>query len=99
MTDTTPDTFLGDVDVREIDWVKPAGTPAMLTPIRVSIGNGADGLEVALATAATTPRAEVVRRRWALRWSRRAAPVVVVAYPIPGRGWKPAYVARRTTLL
>lgn len=82
--------FLGDADVQDIPWSKPSGAPAALQTERVLIGEGRDGLEVALATAERAPKVEDVRRLWSQRWGRRAAPVaLVVAYP-DGSGWKAA---------
>lgn len=82
--------FLGDMDVQDIPWSKPSGAPAALTTERVLIGEGRDGLEVALATAERAPKVDDVRRLWSQRWGRRAAPVtLVVAYP-DGTGWKAA---------
>ena len=77
--------FLGDADVREIPWTKPSGAPVSLTTDRVLIADGTDALEVAVASAATRPKVDEVRRLWASRWGRRAAPVVlVVAYLVNG---------------
>ncbi|WP_063834874.1 Eco57I restriction-modification methylase domain-containing protein [Streptomyces globisporus] len=84
------DTFLGDADVREIPWPKPSGAPAGLSTEQVLIADGTDALEVAIARAASRPKAEEVRRLWSLRWGRRAAPVVlVVGYEASGT-WKAA---------
>lgn len=53
-----------------------------LTPDRVLIGNGNDALEVAIASASARPKVDDVRRLWAARWNRRAAPVaLIVGYP------------------
>src|SRR5438552_920109 len=90
LSGVTAETFLGDTDTREIPWARPAGAPASLSPDRVHMAEGADGLEVALATAPSAPRTDEVRRLWNLRWNRRAAPVVlVVAYQANGT-WKAA---------
>ncbi|WP_435866544.1 Eco57I restriction-modification methylase domain-containing protein [Streptomyces yangpuensis] len=84
----TMDTFLEDVDVREIPWPKPSGAPAVLSTSQVLIADGTDALEVAVAQAPSRPKAEEVRRLWNLRWGRRAAPVVlVVGYQAAGV-WK-----------
>ncbi|WP_425525582.1 Eco57I restriction-modification methylase domain-containing protein [Streptomyces albidoflavus] len=86
----TMDTFLEDADVREIPWPKPSGAPAGLSTEQVLIADGTDALEVAIARAASRPKAEEVRRLWSLRWGRRAAPVVlVVGYQADGV-WKAA---------
>ena len=82
---TSFEQFLGDLDVREIPWTKPSGSPAALTTDRVLIADGAGALEVALASATGRPKIDEVRRLWAARWGRRAAPVVLaVAYAIDG---------------
>ncbi|MER6631679.1 hypothetical protein ABT301_26270 [Streptomyces sp. NPDC000987] len=90
MSDVTMDTFLEDADVREIPWPKPPGASAGLSTEQVLIADGTDALEVAIAHAASRPKAEEVRRLWSLRWGRRAAPVVlVVGYQDVGV-WKAA---------
>jgi hypothetical protein len=92
----TVESFLADLDVQEIPWVKPAGAPIALSPERVFIGTGVDALEIALATVARTgpgtgPRVDDVRRLWNARWNRRAAPVaLVVGYPDTTGEWKAA---------
>lgn len=89
MTADPIEDFLADSDAAEIDWLKPAGTPAGLTTVRVFTGKGSDGLEVALATSQSAPKMDAVRRLWSLRWGRRAAPVLlVVAYPTAHGAWE-----------
>lgn len=74
--------FLADADVREIPWSKPSGAPISLDTDRILIADGADAIEVAVASATSQPKIDDVRRLWSARWARRAAPVVlVVAYP------------------
>jgi hypothetical protein len=82
----TPDSFLGDIDVREVAWTKSAGSPVALIPQRVLIADGVDALEVAVAVSSGKPRVDDVRRLWSARWNRRAAPVaLVVAYSSEGQ--------------
>jgi len=93
---TRPETFLADAKVREIPWARPPGAPVALTATRVHIADGNDPLEVALATAGGAPRVEDVRRLWAARWNKRAAPVaLVVAYQDPAGAWKAAVCGTR----
>ena len=99
---TSLDTFLADAPGREIDWIRPTGTRTGLTTVRVHTGNGADALEIAVATSPASPKMDDVRHLWNLRWGRRAAPVLlVVAYQhgdkweatICGLGDNPAVIA------
>lgn len=86
-TAVTADDFLADVDAEEITWTRPAGAPVALTPVRVTLGRGADPLEVAFATAGTAPKMDDVRRLWSLRWNRRATPVLLVVAHQADGGW------------
>lgn len=88
MSSFTVDDFLADTDAQEIDWVKPSGAPVALSTVRVTIGAGADALEVALATSTGAPKMDDVRRLWALRWNRRAAPVLLVVAYQDATGWE-----------
>lgn len=88
MASFTIDDFLAEADVQEIDWVRPAGSPTALNPVRVDIGFGPDALEVALATSTTPPKMDDVRRLWAMRWNRRAAPVLLVVAYEAASGWE-----------
>ncbi len=69
--------FLNSSDARAIDWSKPPGAPAALDTIEVLFGKGDRPLEVAIATAAATPKADDVRKLWKLR-ANRGAPVLLV---------------------
>ncbi|MFI9629193.1 Eco57I restriction-modification methylase domain-containing protein [Streptomyces sp. NPDC052042] len=81
--------FLCEAEAREISW-NQAEAPASLATERVLIADGPQAFEVAVASATTRPRVDDVRRLWALRWKRRAAPVVlVVGYLVEG-AWKAA---------
>ncbi|MFJ1653258.1 Eco57I restriction-modification methylase domain-containing protein [Streptomyces sp. NPDC088337] len=82
--------FLNEAEAHEISWSRPESAPASLATERVLIAAGPQAFEVAIASATIRPRVEDVRRLWALRWNRRAAPVVlVVCYPTDGT-WKTA---------
>ena len=89
---TIGDDFLADVDANEIPWVRPAGTPAALATDYVLIGAGADGLEVAVATASRVPKVDEVRTLWKLRWRRRASPVLLVVVFVDDSGNSQAHV-------
>lgn len=86
----TVDDFLGEIDVREIPWARPSGAPASLVTDRVLIADGTDALEVAIASAGRPPKIDDVRRLWAARWNRRAAPVVLVVGYLADGVWKAA---------
>ncbi|WP_343908562.1 Eco57I restriction-modification methylase domain-containing protein [Nocardioides aquiterrae] len=88
MSSFTIDDFLAEAEVQEIDWVRPSGAPASLTPLRVDIGFGPDALEIALATSPQSPKMDDVRRLWSLRWNRRAAPVLLVVGHEGDNGWE-----------
>lgn len=89
---TTPDDFLASTNGSDIDWKRPVGTPITLATEIVVLGEGAEAFEVALAKTipdTAAPKAEDVRRLWAARWGRRAAPVaLVVTYRDPSGVWK-----------
>lgn len=87
-SDYTIEDFLDGVAVaNEIDWTRPPGAPVAINPLRVNIGLGPNALEVAIASADQAPKMDDVRKLWALRWGRRASPVLlVVGYPASG-GW------------
>lgn len=88
MATFTIDDFLAEADVQEIDWVRPSGAPTALNPLRIGIGLGSDALEVALATSRSAPKMDDVRRLWAMRWNRRAAPVLLVVAHEGPTGWE-----------
>ncbi|CAL9539605.1 Eco57I restriction-modification methylase domain-containing protein [Streptomyces sp. enrichment culture] len=90
MSQVTIEEFLDEAEADEIPWSRPSGAPVSLTPSRVLIADGVSALEVAVAEALTQPKVNDVRRLWAARWNRRAAPVVlVVGYQVDGT-WKAA---------
>ncbi|MEU2866120.1 hypothetical protein ABZ672_48950 [Streptomyces mirabilis] len=90
MSQVTIEDFLDDAEAHEIPWSRSIGAPTPLAPERVLVAPGPEALEVAIASAAAQPKVNDVRRLWALRWNRRAAPVVlVVGYEING-AWKAA---------
>ncbi|MFF7855700.1 Eco57I restriction-modification methylase domain-containing protein [Streptomyces sp. NPDC007904] len=90
MSQASIESFLDDAEVREVPWTRPSGAPVSLEPDRVLIADGTDALEVAIASAEAQPKVNDVRRLWAQRWNRRAAPVVlVVGYEVNGT-WKAA---------
>lgn len=82
--------FLADADVRDIPWTKPTGAPISLVTDRVLIADGTDALEIAVASATGRPKVDEVRRLWAARWGRRAAPVVLVVLYIADEAHKAA---------
>lgn len=77
------DDFLVDLEPRR--WSAPDGAPSSITPSLLFLGNGDHPLEVALASSASRPRAEDVRRLWTARQGRRPSPLLlVVGYPEAG---------------
>ncbi|HEX8345094.1 MAG TPA: hypothetical protein VF657_10160 [Actinoplanes sp.] len=91
----TGDDFLADTDANEIRWTPPQGAPAALRTDRVHYADGNDAFEVAVAYADGRPRVDDVRRLWAARWGRRAAPVVLVVAYQDGRAWRAAICGTR----
>lgn len=88
MTATTVDTFLTTHE-NDIDWVRPDKAPAGIQTVRVHTGHGVNGLEVAVAQAASAPKMDEVRRLWKQRWDRRPSPVLlVVGYPAANGTWE-----------
>ncbi len=79
MTSPNLDEFLIDLDDRR--WTLPDGAPKSITAASMFLGPGTHGLEVAVATAGSRPKAEAVRKLWHARWARRPSPLLlVVAY-------------------
>jgi hypothetical protein len=84
VTSPNLDEFLIDHDDRR--WSLPDGAPKGLAPASMFLGPGTHGLEVAVATATSRPRAEAVRKLWHARWGRRPSPLLlVVAYEDEGK--------------
>jgi hypothetical protein len=80
---TWQDRFLEDCDPRK--WSLPGGLSSMLSPSLLFLGQGDHGLEVALASSATRPLADAVRKLWSARQNRRPSPLLlVVGYPDHG---------------
>lgn len=74
------DGFLEHLDPRK--WSAPAGSPPSLTTELLFIGPGDHGLEVAVATSATQPKADDVRKLWTARVAGRPCPLLlVIGYP------------------
>ncbi|PWS42344.1 hypothetical protein DKT74_22775 [Streptomyces sp. ZEA17I] len=90
MTQAGIEDFLGEAEAHEISWNQPDGAPESLAAERVLIAEGPQAFEVAIASAVTRPRVDDVRRLWALRWNRRAAPVVLVVGYLDDGTWKAA---------
>ena len=79
MTSPNLDDFLIEFDDRR--WTLPDGAPKGLTAASMFLGPGTHGLEVAVAAAASRPKAKAVRKLWHARWARRPSPLLlVVAY-------------------
>ena len=68
-----------------VDWVPqtwnaPAGLPDSLTPAGMFVQDGANGLEVVLASARRRPSNPDLRKAWAARRDKRVSPVLLVAF-------------------
>lgn len=72
-----PEDFLGASSARAIDWPKPTGAPIALDTVEVLFGQGERPLEIAIATSASAPKADDVRKLWKSR-ANRGAPVLLV---------------------
>jgi len=72
--------FLADLEPRK--WSAPAGAPKSITPSLLFLGQGDHALEVAVASCASRPKAEDVRKMWKARQGGRPSPLLlVIGYP------------------
>jgi len=60
-------------------WQAPAGFPGSLTPAGMFVQDGANGLEVVLASARQKPSHADLRKAWFARRDKRVSPVLLVA--------------------
>ncbi len=61
-------------------WQAPAGFPGSLTPAGMFVQDGANGLEVVLASARQKPSHADLRKAWFARRDKRVSPVLLVAF-------------------
>lgn len=73
------ESFLEDMEARDLPWSAPTDSPATLIADRVLLGKGDAPLEVAIAYSESgSPKADDLRRLWRLRHNNRPSPVLLV---------------------
>ncbi len=61
-------------------WKAPGGFPNSLTPAGMFVQDGANGLEIVLASARRKPSNSDLRKAWLARRDKRVSPVLLVAF-------------------
>jgi hypothetical protein len=87
----TPADFLAEHDGHFL-WPVPDGVPEGLglAPVAAFAGRGNHAIEVALATVGGRPRADELRRAWAVRYGKAPNPLLLVASYEEEGSWKAA---------